>query len=167
MSTSLTTIMVTAVLSSLTIQINTNKTYSNDSLNLFELSVSIPIKQAELKHADAIIGIWMNAEKNAKFLIYKSNNKYFGKILWGTGGDSKDSKNPNPKLRSRDVIGLVILNNFEYKDQNTWDNGTIYDPKNGKTYDCTLTLANDGNLQVRGYVGVSLFGRTEIWTKIK
>lgn len=115
--------------------------------------------------SDAILGDWINAEKDASFLIYKKNEKYYGKITWGTGGDSVDSKNPDPKLRTRELVGLTILNNFEFGGSNVWDNGRIYDPKDGKTYDCKMTLKNPNTLEVRGYVGFSLFGRTETWTR--
>jgi uncharacterized protein (DUF2147 family) len=114
---------------------------------------------------DAILGEWMNAEKDASFLIYKKNGKYFGKITWGTGGDTKDSKNPDPALRKRDLVGLTILNNFVYTGENVWENGRIYDPKDGKTYDCKMTLKDKNTIDVRGYVGFSQFGRTETWTR--
>lgn len=118
------------------------------------------------KKSDAIIGVWMNAENNAKFQIYENNNLYFGKIIWGTGRESKDKNNPNPKLRSRELVGVVILKNFSYDEENTWINGTIYDPKEGKLYSCILTLTSTNKLDVRGYVGFSLFGKTETWTRI-
>ncbi len=115
---------------------------------------------------DAILGVWINPAKDAKFEIYKKDNKYFGKIIWGKDGDTKDSKNPDSKLRNRYLIGLTILNNFLFDGKKTWDDGTIYDPKDGKTYSCKLTLASANKLDVRGYVGISLFGRTETWTKV-
>lgn len=114
-----------------------------------------------------IIGEWINEKKDAKFEIYQNENKIHGKIIWGTGGDPKDIKNPDPSLRNRDVIGLTILKNFVFKNKNVWSGGTIYDPKDGKTYYCKLTLVSDSKLEVRGYIGISLFGRTETWTKIK
>jgi uncharacterized protein (DUF2147 family) len=114
---------------------------------------------------DAILGVWSNPAKDAKFEIYKKDNKYFGKIIWGTGGDTKDSKNPDTKLRNRDLVGLTILKNFVFSGDNTWEDGSIYDPKDGKTYSCKLTLTSANKLDVRGYLGISLFGRTETWTK--
>jgi uncharacterized protein (DUF2147 family) len=116
---------------------------------------------------DAILGIWTNPAKDAKFEIYKKDNKFFGKIIWGTGGDNKDSKNPDPQLRNRDLVGLTILKNFVFSGDNTWEDGSIYDPKNGKTYSCVITLSSLDKLEVRGYLGISLFGRTEIWTRIE
>ncbi len=129
-------------------------------------SVTLFAQSTSTSKNDAILGEWINAEKDAKFEIYKKDGKYFGKIIWGTGGDTKDSKNPDSKLRTRDLIGLTILNDFVFEGKNTWVDGTIYDPKDGKTYSCKLTLTSPSKLDVRGYVGVSVFGRTESWTKI-
>ncbi|MCC5944714.1 MAG: DUF2147 domain-containing protein [Bernardetiaceae bacterium] len=116
--------------------------------------------------SDAILGQWINADKNAKFEIYKDGKQYFGKIIWGTGGDTKDVKNPNPKLRNRNLVGLTILENFVFEGKNTWSGGSIYDPKDGKTYCCKITLISNQKLEVRGFLGISLFGRTEVWKKI-
>lgn len=131
----------------------------------FVANVSAAKAQTSNK-ADAILGEWLNEKQDARFLIYKSNNKYFGKIVWGTGSETKDVKNPDTKLRSRELVGLTILNNFVFDGKKTWEDGSIYDPKNGKTYDCKLTLTDKNKLDVRGYVGVSLFGRTETWTRV-
>jgi uncharacterized protein (DUF2147 family) len=117
--------------------------------------------------ADAILGEWSNQQADARFLIFKKDNRYYGKIVWGSGTATKDVNNPNKQLQSRELIGLVILNNFEFNGKDKWQNGTIYDPKNGKTYDCVITLKSSTQINVRGYVGISMFGRTEVWTKLK
>jgi len=117
--------------------------------------------------ADAILGEWVSPKKDARIQIYKQSNTYAGKVLWGTGSDPKDSKNPDPSLRNRDLIGLTILKSFIFDGDDTWVNGTIYDPREGKTYSCKLSLKSPDQLNLRGYVGVSLFGRTELWTRVK
>ncbi len=121
--------------------------------------------------ADAILGEWLSGKKDSRFLIYKQGNKYFGKVVWGTEMDkgivSKDTKNPDPKLRNRELLGLVLLKDFEFDKADTWENGTIYDPREGKTYSCKMTLKNANQLDVRGFIGISLFGRTETWTRYK
>lgn len=122
--------------------------------------------QAQTK-SDAILGEWINEKKDAKFQIFKQDDKYFGKIIWGTGDQKKDTKNPDSKLRNREVIGLVILNNFVFDGDDTWEDGTIYDPREGKTYSCKITQKGKDKINVRGFVGISMFGRTEVWTKIK
>lgn len=116
--------------------------------------------------ADAIIGTYWSPEKDGKIEIYKKGEKYFGKISWGKE-PKKDVENPDPALRNRDVIGMTFLKDFVYDGKGTWEDGTIYDPKSGKTYDSKITLDADGNLNVRGYIGISLFGRTETFVRIK
>ena len=78
---------------------------------------------------------------------------------------SANYKNPDPKLRSRPIVGLQFMNNFVYAGRNVWDGGKIYDPESGKTYKCKMTLQSTNRLEVHGYVGVSLLGRTVVWTR--
>ena len=57
------------------------------------------------------------------------------------------------------------MQGFRYKGDNKWTGGTIYDPNNGKTYKGNITKIDTDTLKLRGYIGVSLFGRNEIWTR--
>ncbi len=147
-------------------------------LGLFVLLLTCPPAQAQ--NADAIVGKWFNTDKTAHIDIYKTGGKYFGKIVWlsepvypandekGMAGKTKvDRENPDPAKRSMPIIGLVILRNFVYANNNKWDGGQIYDPKNGKDYKCKMTLTGPDTLDVRGFIGFSMFGRTEHWTKVK
>lgn len=143
-----------------------NKSIPSLLIALFIGPFSLFAQASQASQGDAILGEWINAEKDAKFLIYKKESKYFGKISWGTGRDTKDANNPDPKLQNRELVGLTILNNFIFKGNAVWADGTIYDPQDGKTYSCKLTLKSVKKLDVRGFVGVSWFGRTETWTKI-
>lgn len=121
--------------------------------------------------ADAIVGKWINSDSEAHIQIYKKGNQYYGKLVWlknpNDGGKAKqDVKNPNANLRSRAILGLEILKGFSFND-GVWENGTIYDPKSGKTYSCKLTIHEKDKLNVRGYIGISLIGRTDTWTRVK
>ena len=117
-----------------------------------------------------ILGTWFTENKDGKVQIYQQNNKYFGKIIWlkeplnKSGKLKVDSNNPNVSLNTKPIIGLIILKDFQYKDSK-WQDGTIYDPKSGKTYDCTLWLENSNILNVRGYVG--FIHSTTQWIKIE
>jgi uncharacterized protein (DUF2147 family) len=115
--------------------------------------------------ADDILGDWVSEKQDSRILIFKQNNQYFGKIVWGKGDQIKDYKNPVPELRNKELINLIILKEFKFNGIDAWSNGTIYDPREGKTYSCKITLKDKGLLNIRGYVGISLFGRTEIWQK--
>ena len=120
---------------------------------------------------DAIVGVWLTEEKDAKIEIYKEEGKYYGKLIWGEdiydaqGRSKLDDKNPDKDLQKRPLKGLLLLKNFHYKNDE-WKGGTIYDPENGKTYSCVMELK--GNmLKVTGYIGFSWIGRTVKWTRIK
>ncbi len=76
--------------------------------------------------------------------------------------ETRDTKNPNAAERTRSLCGLVIGRGFHLIDPSHADGGTLYDPESGKTYR-GLMQAHEKELQLRGYVGVPLFGRTEKW----
>ncbi len=120
---------------------------------------------------DEIIGVWETDTKDAKMEIFKSGNLYYGKLLWGdkiveaNGKTSKkDSNNPDTKLRTRNIIGIINLSGLKYEN-GTYVDGTIYDPPSGKTYECKAWIEN-GKLQLRGFIGLSLIGRTATWHKL-
>lgn len=111
---------------------------------------------------------WFNQEKDGKILIYKEQGHYFGKIVWlkqplENGKPRLDKNNPESELAKKPLLGTVVMKNFVQKNENEFVGGTIYDPKNGKTYSCKMTLK--GNVvDVRGYIGIPAFGRTTVWT---
>lgn len=114
--------------------------------------------------ANEIIGCYWSPKKDAKIEIYLKGQQYFGKFIW-LASPRKDIKNPIKALQSREVLGLELLTSFSCTD-NLYSGGEIYDPETGKTYACKMSL--EGNrLKVRGYVGISLFGRTEYFERIK
>jgi len=121
--------------------------------------------------ADDITGIWLTGGKEpAKIQIYKSGEKFYGKIIWlknptENGKQRVDINNPDETKRSNPIIGLVMLNGFKFDGDDEWKGGDIYDPESGKTYSSYLYLKDKNTLKVRGYVGISLFGRTETWTR--
>jgi uncharacterized protein (DUF2147 family) len=145
---------------------------------LFISSVLFPTRLALTPIASDILGTYWNEEKDAKIRIYLAQNgKYAGKIEWmkepndASGKPKLDNLNPNSKLRSNPRLGLAIMKNFEFNAGNKrWEDGTIYDPKNGKTYDGYMYF--DGKqtdkLSLRGYVlGMSMLGRTSTWERVK
>jgi uncharacterized protein (DUF2147 family) len=140
-------------------------TLSITMLLFFVLSVSA-------QKADAIIGKWLNPSGEGQVEIYKKGDKYFGKLAWikvpndASGKPKTDVKNPDEALRTRPELGLELLKDFTFNGEDVYEGGTIYDPKSGKTYSCKMTI-NGKKLKIRGYVGISLFGRTEEWTRVE
>lgn len=129
--------------------------------------------------ADAIVGLWATEDEEAHVEIVRDGEEYSGEIVWlsepiyppdderGMGGRKKvDRNNPDESLHDRPIIGLEIMDGFTYDGDGLWRGGRIYDPDNGKTYRCKLTLQDDGSLHVRGYIGFSLLGRTSTWTPV-
>ncbi len=125
--------------------------------------------------ANLVLGIWLTGSGNGKIEVYKNGNNYQGKIIWisepndpATGKPKTDTKHPNSNLHSRPIVGLVNLWGFSYNEkEGTWGNGHIYDPKTGKEYKCTITAKDKNTLNVRGFIGISLIGRTDVWTRVK
>jgi uncharacterized protein (DUF2147 family) len=126
---------------------------------------------AKAQSENAILGVWYNTEKTAQVEIAKKGSAFIGKIVWlkdpNPGGKpAVDKDNPNPKLKSRPLIGLNLLEGLKFS-SGIWEDGTIYDPKTGKTYSCQVKLKSSDVLEVKGYIGFSLIGRTVEWTKAK
>jgi uncharacterized protein (DUF2147 family) len=130
--------------------------------------------------SNVISGLWWNQGKSAQIEIYESAGRFFGKIVFlkepvyppddpmSMAGRAKvDRHNPDPLKRKQALLGLQILGSFHQTGDRIWEDGFIYDPKNGKTYRCKMTLDNTDTLSVRGFIGFSLLGRTETWTRVK
>ena len=123
---------------------------------------------AHADEADAIIGEWYTKDSKALVQIFKSGETYSGKIVWlkeplyEDGTEKRDKNNPDEARHQDKIIGLNLVKGFVYKGKNQWAEGTIYDPDNGKTYSCKMTL-NGSDLKVRGFIGISLIGRSQIW----
>ncbi len=128
--------------------------------------------------ADDILGVWFNAEKDARIEIVKCGERYCGKVVWlkdpdypdgstdGVPGTPKlDHNNPDRARRKEQILGLEIVRDFRYAGDSLWKDGTVYDPKNGKTYQGKMTLVSPERLDLRGFIGISLIGRTATWTR--
>lgn len=127
------------------------------------------------QNADAIVGTWKNGEGTGHIEIYKTTSgHYAGKIIWlkepideETGKPKLDKRNPDKAKRNTPTLGLINMRGFKHDGGNVWSDGHIYDPKKGKEYSCKITMNDNNNLDVRGYIGISLIGRTDTWTRLK
>jgi uncharacterized protein (DUF2147 family) len=118
-----------------------------------------------------IEGVWLNEDGDGWIELSIVDGELTG-IIAGSPDDPLnerpsrlDEKNPDPAHRSRPLLGLTILQGFRYEGDDRWAGGRIYDPNSGKTYRGTITVVDDDTLDLRGYVGISLLGRTETWRR--
>ena len=144
---------------------------------LFTTIIVLAIPMFLNAQSKKIEGIWFNEEKTSKLNVTTgSDGKISGQIVWldepnEDGAPKLDKENPDAELAKKPLLGLVIVKGFTYNaDKERWTGGSIYDPKNGKTYDCYAWF-DDGdfdNLYIKGYVaGIKALGRKTIWTKTK
>ena len=139
-------------------------------------SVNFSVTQAQSK-ADRICGLYYATSpdngEGSQVQIYKAKDRtYEGQIVWmefpnhPNGEPRKDVKNPDPSKRSQANVGLIIMKGFTYNEaKDEWENGTVYNPASGKTYRSYMKLESGNKLKIRGFLGVSLLGKTITWTR--
>ena len=115
-------------------------------------------------YSQDVLGKWLTEAGDAQVEIYQAGDKLNGKIIWlQQGPETKDKHNPDEKLKGRKLMGVNILSGLS-KSKNKWEGGKIYNPKNGKSYKCSMWLEGD-QLKVRGYLG--MFYETQTWKRKK
>ena len=149
--------------------LETNTIFTMRKLFMGVVLVLAPLATA---FAQDVIGKWKLNTGTAIVEVYQDGNVYNGKIVWlqnptrPDGTPAVDDKNPDAKLRSRKLIGLNMLSNLQKKD-GEYAGGSIYDPGNGKTYNCSMKVEGDV-LKVRGSLDKrGLLGRTMDWFRVK
>ena len=122
--------------------------------------------------AQDVVGKWKLEDGSAIVEVYQEGDVFNGKIVWlknpteADGSPAVDSNNPDAKLRSRQLIGLNMLSGLKQKG-GEYSGGSIYDPGNGKTYNCSMKVEGD-TLKVRGSLDKrGLLGRTMDWFRVK
>ena len=128
---------------------------------------------AQSGNGDALVGVWKPSDGRSMKKKKKIGDKFYGRVVWllepndESGNPRTDTNNPDPELRSTPLKGYRLLKDFTYNENDKlWVNGTIYDPKNGSTYNCKIELKDENTIEVRGYIGTAVFGRTDVWTKM-
>ena len=127
------------------------------------------------KNADAIIGHWINDDKNLEVEVFKSDGKYKARVIWFDDMDDKsspmldrlDKNNPDKTLRSRKIIGTEVMHGLIYNAKDDeWQEGRIYDYSTGKDWNAKAWINRDGILKVRGYWNLSIFGQNMSFKKV-
>ena len=122
-----------------------------------------------------IQGLWVDNKdpSRQKFavMVEDCGSKVCGSLYWlkkplfANGLPKRDKHNPNQALRDRPLCGLQILTGFQPANDALWQDGEIYNPDDGLTFSSTMKLSPEGTLKIRGYVGISLFGKTLEWVR--
>jgi uncharacterized protein (DUF2147 family) len=121
------------------------------------LSTSLKtMKSSSTDDSEKIIGVWFTDDKTSKIQIYKTDNQYFGKIIWLASKGSKED------LKVKPTLGYQIFRKFTFEGKNVWSGGQVSDPRSGMTVSGKMTLKNENTLNVRGYVGAPMFGKTVV-----
>jgi uncharacterized protein (DUF2147 family) len=117
-------------------------------------------------------GNWLTEKKDGIVEISRcGGDTLCGSLVWfridanDPNPQALDIKNPDPARRNQPLCGLTFMYGFKPAGPNSWEDGTVYDPEGGKTYHATLKLQADGTIDLHGYIGISLIGRSEIWTR--
>jgi uncharacterized protein (DUF2147 family) len=126
-----------------------------------------------------ILGTWEVEEGDGRIEIFRCADKFCGRIAWqkephypiddkgGMGGKPLlDRENPKKELRGRQQLGLVIMEGYTFRGNNFWDDGTIYNPEDGRTYKSRLALKSRDRLQLRAFIGISLLGGSTVWKRV-
>jgi uncharacterized protein (DUF2147 family) len=142
-------------------------------LLLFTLTICYQTIAQNTPKEDAILGLWETGNGKARIQIKKFQNTYYGQIVWlkeplnEEGKPKVDKNNPDEAKRTKPLLGYRNLLGFQFKGDNTWEHGTIYDPESGNTYNCKIELTDNNTINIRGFIGVSVFGRTDVWKRLQ
>ncbi len=143
------------------------------TLLLFVIQSHLLIAQCQ---SDAILGKWIPyPRQNFIVEIYKDSNQYKGRLVWFKDTDDTtkpmavrlDEKNPKPELRHRKLLGIEVLSGMVFNPKTLrWEDGEIYDAKNGRIWSSTARLTKAGTLEVRGFWHFEFIGQSVIFKKV-
>ena len=121
----------------------------------------------------SVVGKWKTIDDEtgkAKSIveIYEKSGKIYGKVVDILEEENKKRvcTNCSGDDKNKPILGMTVIKGLS-KEGSQYTNGKILDPKNGKLYKCFITLETKDKLKVRGYIGISLFGRTQYWYRVK
>lgn len=120
---------------------------------------------------DPVFGYWLSENERAIIEIMPCGEKACGNTVWlqeplnGEGQPKTDSNNTNEKLRGRPLCGIRLISNFQSVNPGAWSGGSIYSPRDGRTYSASMELRGNDTLELRGYLALPLFGKTQVWTR--
>lgn len=122
--------------------------------------------------ADPVHGLWLTENGKAIVEFAPCGTATCGRMVWidnprdAAGVLKRDEKNEDAAKRARTLCGLPLLGGLDLAKRGSWDGGWIYNPRDGSTYGAEIEAVSADRLKVRGYLGVSLFGSSQTWTRV-
>lgn len=122
--------------------------------------------------ANRLLGVWEFEEKNLRIEMFEEDGHFVGKMIWFlSSSDSvmnsyRDTENPEPKLTTRPLVGLKLVEKLSYQGHDTWGSGKIYDPNSGYTWDAQIHLTAPNTVVVRGYWKFKWFGKSMVFNRL-
>ena len=120
-----------------------------------------------------VLGKWKTVDDEtgqAKSIVevYEKGGKVYGKVVEILRAEHKKDvcSKCDGADKNKPILGMIIINGLE-KDGAEYNGGTVLDPENGKKYKCYITLESPDKLKLRGFIGLSIMGRTQYWTRVK
>lgn len=137
-------------------------------LGLFLLPLDAQAKaQKTQDDPNAVTGLWLTENKRAAIDIQLCEDSLCGYVAWIIdGGLQFDKNNPDESKWNLPICGLKVLGDFTFDGQTFWEDGYIYDAKEGDTYTANISVKRNGNLRLRGYIGLPMFGKSQEWTRL-
>jgi uncharacterized protein (DUF2147 family) len=114
-------------------------------------------------------GLWLTENQRSVIDLHQcpGSKELCGKIHWIIkDGMQFDTKNPDESKHTRPMCGLTILTGLKMNQDGTWSGGKVYKADEGDTYDAKLEVLSPTKLEMRGFAGISMFGKTQTWTKV-
>jgi uncharacterized protein (DUF2147 family) len=118
-----------------------------------------------------LAGVWESEEKNLQIEMFEHGGQFSGRMIYFKCSSddvmraSKDIENPNKNLRTRNLLGLTLVTRLDYQGQGVWDDGKIYDPNSGYTFEARIHLTGPNTAVVRGYWKYKWFGRSMVFNR--
>ena len=138
-------------------------------LLLMSINWSIGATAVHATDSASPIGFWKGGD--GTFEMFETEGKLSARIValsepkTAEGKEKTDIYNPDPKKRNYPIIGLVFISGFMKTSDTRWENGTVYDPKSGRTYSCIMDLQGSDKIKLRGFLGIALIGRNYFWVR--
>lgn len=113
-----------------------------------------------------LVGVWESEEKNLQIEMFENDGKFYGRMIYFKCSTEqimktlKDVENPNKNLSGRHLLGLTPVTGLVYHGGNVWDDGKIYDPNSGRTFEARIQLTGQRSAIVRGYWKYRWIGRS-------